>query len=261
MDIDPFARHFAACNNAKLPGNRLPFCIGAAQVGWVLPEIAADLRAFAAVTPDGTGVTLAVEAAGELQTIARTLAERGRYRWRSEPFDVRADAAGPVLAVLDRGALPAFGVLAHGVHLNGLVRRADGLHLWVARRSARKLLDPNKLDHIVAGGMSAGFTPRETLIKEAAEEAAISADLAARAVPVGQIRYDMERPEGLRRDLLHCFDLELPESFVPRAADGEVESFELWSLERALARVRDTNDFKFNVNLVLIDLFRRHRLI
>ena len=71
----------------------------------------------------------------------------------------------------------------------------------------------------------------------------------------------MERPEGLRRDLLHCYDLELPESFVPSAADGEVECFSLWPIARVLAVVRDTDDFKFNVNLVLIDLFRRNGVV
>ncbi len=67
----------------------------------------------------------------------------------------------------------------------------------------------------------------------------------------------MERPEGLRRDWLICYDLSLPADFIPHAADGEVESFELWPVARVLDRVRDTDDFKFNVNLVLIDLFRR----
>ena len=71
----------------------------------------------------------------------------------------------------------------------------------------------------------------------------------------------MERPEGLRRDLLHCYDLTLPEDFAPLAADGEVEAFELWPIERVMQSVRDTDDFKFNVNLVLIDLFLRQGLI
>ena len=75
------------------------------------------------------------------------------------------------------------------------------------------------------------------------------------------VRYAMERPEGLRRDRLHCYDLALPEHFCPRAADGEVESFELWPVGRVLATVRDTDDFKFNVNLVLIDWFLREGLI
>ena len=101
------------------------------------------------------------------------------------------------------------------------------------------------------------WTPAETLVKEAAEEAAIPAELARRAVQVATIDYAMERPEGLRRDLLYCYDLELPEDFVPRAADGEVEAFELWPIARVMETVRDTDEFKFNVNLVLIDLFQR----
>jgi 8-oxo-dGTP pyrophosphatase MutT (NUDIX family) len=236
-----FLRHVRACNQAELPGERLAFRIGAVQVGWVKRDLAAKLAAFPA--------------------IARRLADGGCYRWRSEAFDIRAEADGPVLARLDRGALPSFGVLAMGVHVNGLVRLADGLHVWVARRAADKALDPGKLDHIVAGGVPAGLTPAETLVKEAAEEAAIPASLARRAVPVATIAYAMERPEGLRRDLLYCYDLELPADFCPRAADGEVEAFELWPIGRVIRTVRDSDAFKFNVNLVLIDLFERLGLI
>ena len=105
------------------------------------------------------------------------------------------------------------------------------------------------------------MSPWETLLKEGAEEAALPAGLLAGAVKTGEIGYTMDRGEGLRRDLLHCYDVALPESFVPRAADGEVESFELWPMARAVAAVRDTDDFKFNVNLVLIALFERLGLL
>ena len=73
--------------------------------------------------------------------------------------------------------------------------------------------------------------------------------------------YAMDRPEGLRRDRLYCYDLFLPEGFIPHPADGEVEGFELWPIDRVFEAVRDTDDFKFNVNLVLIDLFIRFGLI
>ncbi len=179
--------------------------------------------------------------AAALPAIARRLSDAGCYRWRREAFDIRAEPDGPVLAQLDRGALPSFGVMAVGVHVNGLVRRRDGLHVWIARRAANKLLDPSKLDHIVAGGVSAGLSPAETLVKEAAEEATIPASLACRAVEVATITYAMERPEGLRRDRLHCYDLELPEDFRPNAADGEVEAFELWPIARVAQTVRDTD--------------------
>lgn len=254
-----FHRHVAACTDAILPGERLAFHVGEGRVGWLRRDLAEALAGFPAITLTTDRVTLTDGTA--LAAIAQDLSGRGFFRWRREAFDVRAEADGPVLALLDRGAIPAFGVQAVGVHVNGLVTHPSGLHLWVARRARDKLLDPGKLDHVVAGGVPAGLSPAETLVKEAAEEAAIPPDLAARAVFVGQITYAMERPEGLRRDRLLCYDLLLPPDFVPRPADGEVESFELWPIQQMLEVVRDTDDVKFNVNLVLIDLFIRHGLI
>ena len=258
-DIDGFLRHIRACRAATLPGDRVAFRLGTAQVGWVAPALAAVLRDDPAIRADAAGLSLADPEA--LGRINRAAVERGFCRWRGEAFDVRATPDGPVLAQLDRGALPAFGVEAVGVHMNGLVRHADGLRIWVARRAANKALDPGKLDHLVAGGVPAGLSPDETLIKEAGEEAAIPPALAACARRVGLVAYTMDRPEGLRRDRLYCYDLELPVDFCPVAADGEVESFELWPARRVLEAVRDGEEFKFNVPLVLIDLFLRHGLI
>ncbi len=254
-----FQRHVRACNNAALPGTRRPFLVGDQMVGWVPARIASALAELPAVVCSDDRIVLTDPAV--LPAIARDLSGRGLYRWRDEAFDVRARPDGPVLTRIDRGAIPSFGIQAVGVHVNGLVRRADGLHLWVARRARDKLLDPGKLDHIVAGGVPAGLGPAQTLVKEAAEEAAILPELAATAVPVSIISYAMELPEGLRRDRLHSYDLMLPDDFRPEAADGEVEAFELWPLGRAAQTVRDTDDFKFNVNLVLIDLFIRNGVI
>jgi 8-oxo-dGTP pyrophosphatase MutT (NUDIX family) len=254
-------RHIAACNNADLPGRRLPLFIGTTRVGFVLPELAAALAGFSAVRRTGGAVVL--DDAAALDPIAAAVAAQGFGRRRREMFDVRADTdpTGPVLTQIDRGALPAFGITATGVHVNGLVQRADGAWLWVARRAADKALDPNKLDHIVAGGVCAGMTPGETLVKEAEEEAAIPEALASQAAEVGVITYALERHEGLRRDRLICYDLWLPEDFQPAPTDGEVAGFELWPLDRVLAGVRETDDFKFNVSLVLIDLFLRRGMV
>src|SRR5207302_1962956 len=104
----------------------------------------------------------------------------------------------------------------------------DGYRLWVGRRASNKAVDPGKLDHVVAGGVPAGLSPAETLEKEGWEEAGLAPELARMAEPVGVVAYAMERPEGLRRDVLHCYDLVLPAGWVPEARDGEVEGFELW---------------------------------
>ena len=248
-----------ACNNAELPGARNPFLIAGQAVGWVSDRTVPALKQIREFQCLDDRVVLREPAA--LPSIARALADQGLYRWRGEAFDVRASADQPALAQIDRGAIPSFGIQAAGVHVNGLVNRTDGLHLWIARRAMDKLLDPGKLDHIVAGGVPAGLGPLETLIKEAGEEAAIPPELAAKANPVSMFGYAMERPEGLRRDWLYCYDLILPDDFVPKPADGEVESFELWPIQRIVDSVRNTDDFKFNVNLVLIDLFIRLGLI
>jgi 8-oxo-dGTP pyrophosphatase MutT (NUDIX family) len=113
-----------------------------------------------------------------------------------------------------RGA--AFGVLAVGV-LNGVVRRSDGQFLWVAPRR-EQAAGSSKLDHIVAGGVPAGLTPDETLVKEAEEEAAIPAFGAPGGG--GDDHLCDGASGGTASRSAHCYDLDLPEDFCPRAADG-----------------------------------------
>ncbi|MFC7472740.1 DUF4743 domain-containing protein [Dankookia sp. GCM10030260] len=266
--MSPFQRHIEACNDLASPAGLVPFRIGAAQVGWLGSDLARALAFFPReIHFDAQGAALAgrLRSPGArteaLAGIARSLAERGHFTLRDEAFDIRAAPGGPVLARLDRGALPAFGIAAEGVHLNGRVRRPDGLHLWMGWRSRAKAVAPGKLDNLVAGGIPAGLGPEQTLVKEAAEEASLPAALALQARPVGRISYVMREETGIRRDVLHCFDLDLPDGFQPRPNDDEVERFELWPLARVLEAVRDTDAVKFNVNLVLIDLFLREGLI
>jgi len=259
-----FARHIHACNNARLPDGRLPLRLRGVTLGWIdaglLPALESHVSA-------GSGVTRGIEGGfeledtGILEKLGGSLAANGHFRFRNEAFDILAEPHGPTLGRIDRGALPGFGLIASGVHVNGLVELPDGPHLWVGRRAADKLLDPNKLDHLVAGGIAAGYGPMQTLVKEGEEECSLPAALAAQAVKVAEITYRMQRPEGLRRDLLHCYDLTLPPGWIPTPNDGEVAGFHLLPLSQVFTAVRDTSDFKFNVNLVLIDLFLRRGLL
>ncbi len=255
--MNPWLRHVQACNNVRLPAGRVRFLLADHSVGWVLPAFAERLVS-AGLKPVEGGVQLARP--DDLQALAATLAAQGAFRWRDEAFDVR-DAGGAVMTTLDRGALPAFGIAATGVHMNGLVRQGERLSVWVARRAANKALDPGKLDHIAAGGVPAGLGPNETMAKEAEEEAAIPRTMTTAAQRRPAVTYVMERPEGLRRDTLVPYDLELDERFQPRPNDGEVESFELWPAMRVLDALRDGDAFKFNVPLILLGLMLRERLI
>lgn len=177
--------------------------------------------------------------------------------WREELLPVAEAFGAPARLLMERAAVPMFGVRGYGVHLNGLVRVAGETRMWIARRSRDRGVEPGKLDQLVAGGQPAGLGLRENLLKECGEEAGMPAELAARAVAVGAISYVTERPEGLRRDVEFIFDLELPADFEPVNTDGEVESFELWPLDRVIETARGTDDFKFNCSLVVIDYLIR----
>ena len=172
------------------------------------------------------------------------------------------ETGGEPMAELDRGAVAALGVRAFGVHVNGVVERKDGLHLWIGRRSPTKETFPNELDNIVAGGQPIKLSLEENVVKECEEEASIPADLARSAKPAGAVTYAMDTEpdmvdQGLRRDVLYCYDLVLPESFTPKPNDGEIAEYRLMPIADAAAIVERGFEFKFNCALVVIDLLIR----
>lgn len=256
------------CNAHDLSGYRC-FAIGEASVGWVRHDLAEELAGEAGVfrlgeealtlhpsLADFDGRSVAVE------RVVRGLAEAGRISgWRDEHYPVATGFAAPPLMRLERAAVPYFGVRAYGVHLNGFVREGHRLKMWVARRARGKHTYPGQLDNMVAGGQPIGLGLKENLVKECAEEAAIPPEIAGRAISVGAVSYVLETPEGLRPDVLFNYDLELPPDFEPRNTDGEVESFHLWPIEEVAELVRETREFKFNCNLVVIDFLVRHGII
>ncbi|MCW8906829.1 MAG: DUF4743 domain-containing protein [Sedimenticola sp.] len=165
------------------------------------------------------------------------------------------------LLLVDRAAAPRFGIRAFGQHLNGYVRTGSGLSMWVGRRAEDRLHYPGCLDNLAAGGLPYGISLAENLAKECWEEAGIPAELSRRAVPVGAIGYQRDTEAGFKPDTLYCYDLELPQSFRPACMDGEVQAFYLMPVEEVMERVRDTQEFKLNCNLVIIDFLIRHGYI
>lgn len=248
------------------PRDYRPFVVAGEAVGFVDLEFAALLAAFPSVF-EWTGerlelssaLTTSPERTAAVDQVLRQLRARGLLRgWRDEPYPVLSGRSETALLTVERAAVPRFGLVASGVHVNGFVRSESGYKMWVGRRSLDKPTAPGKLDQIVAGGRPAGYTVQETLIKEAAEEASIPERLMRAARAVGTITYATRQPEGLRRDVLYLYDLEVPEDFVPVNADDEIAAFELWPIEQVIETVRETDAFKFNCALVVIDFLIRH---
>ena len=248
---------------------RRPFLIDGARVGWVEPALAERLRAFPQTfAVDDDAVRLSATLADfdsrsrAVDAVLRRLRADGLFPgWRDEAYAVGTRFDAPPLMQIERSVVPSFGIKAYGVHLNGYVGRGDAMRLWVGRRSRRKAAWPGKLDHLVAGGQPIGLSLMDNLVKEAGEEASLPPELARRAHPVGVVTYLVTNEEGLRSDVVFSYDLELPADFQPVNRDGEVEEFFLWPIDRVMRVVAETDDFKFNVALVIIDFLIRHGFI
>lgn len=261
-----FIRHIENCNRHD-PAGFVPFRVAGRTAGRVRPALASTLalwdNAFRfgadGLEMDPTIVDFA-ERSAAFDRVGPRLVEAGAIRkLRGERYAVLERWGTPPLASIDRGMVTPFGIRAFGLHVNGFTRDADGrISIWVARRARDRAVEPGKFDNMVAGGQPFGLTVAENLLKESWEEAGLTPDTASRAVPVGAISYTMESAHGLKPDTMFIFDLELPAGHEPRNTDGEVESFELWSMERVAESVRDTDDWKFNVNLTMIDFLVRH---
>jgi hypothetical protein len=256
-------RHVLRCNEWRAE-RHLPLFLRGIRIGWVRRDNAEHLRRFPALfgvevervlmvaEGDADRLTLRLDEALE------PLAGEGILpKWRNEEFPVLARWGEPPLFRIDRGAVPFLGIRAYGVHVNGWC----GEKLWIGRRAPDKKVEPDKLDNLVAGGIGAGHGLVETLFKEAAEEADLPRALVETAVPVGALTYRLDWGVGTRDDVLFLYDLEVPESVIPRNTDGEIVAFERRDAREVLDQVRRGDDFKFNVNLVLIDFALRRGLI
>ncbi len=256
------------CNAHNLDDFR-PFLVAGMRFGWVRHALAARLAEFRAIFEvDESAVRLSDRLTDfrartdAIDTVVRALeSENVVTGRRDEYYPVSTGFAAPPLLAIERAAIPQFGIRAYGVHMNGFVRKADGIHMWIGRRAKGKHTYPGMLDNMVAGGQPMGIGLMDNLVKECKEEAAIPEALARRAHGVGAITYCMEAPDGLKPDVQFCYDLELPAGFMPENTDGEIDEFMLWPVARVAEIVRDTRAFKFNCNLVVIDFLVRHGLI
>ncbi len=194
--------------------------------------------------------------------VLRSLYEQGVIdTWVNEAYPITHQFAGHAELEIERAATNFLGVKTFGIHVNGLVRKADGIYVWVGTRSLDKPFWPGMLDQMVAGGQPVGLGLLENVMKEAQEEANIPAMLAQQAQAVGTISYRQQGWRGLDNSTIYVYDLWLPEDFIPENTDGEVIGFQLLPIQTIAHLTENTDEFKDNCNLVNIDLLLRMGLI
>lgn len=256
------------CNQYDLTAYR-PFKVDGVAYGWIRQSFATLLEEW----PDVFDVqTDSVSVVGSLDNyqdrseavnrVVTELHKRGTIdTWVGEPYPVTRSFEEEPVFEMERSAVTYFGLLGFGIHMNGLVKTDEGVHVWVGKRAHDKPFYPGKLDQMVAGGQPLGISVHDNLLKECTEEANISAELAKLAEPRGHIHYMMETSRGLDVSTIFLYDLWIDDNFEPENTDGEVDSFVLIPLGEVARLTDETDLFKDNCNLVNIDLLIRSGLI
>ncbi|OAX83316.1 hypothetical protein ACJ72_02316 [Emergomyces africanus] len=187
--------------------------------------------------------------------------------WRNELYPIYIPGTTKLLASIERSAACLFGLPTWGIHLTAFIKKDGKFLIWVPRRSATKSTFSGMLDNSVAGGMATGETPFECMLREAEEEASLERDVAKHAIAVGALSYIYERDHRaggetglLQPECEYVYDLPLSPEIILKPKDGEVEMFNLMSVEEVIAEVRQ-GSFKPNCAVVIIDFLIRHGYI
>ena len=256
-------------SNTFQPDKYIPFIIGTETLGFPLKTFANKLDRWQEVfqrnenslqlNPD---LSSPEQRTSACQPVMQALFNEGIIdTWVGEPYAVIHQYGEKPRMLIERAAVTYMGLRGFGIHINGLVQKKDGIHIWIARRTKDKPFWPGMLDQMVAGGQPAGISRMQNVIKESAEEANIPEALAKQAKRVSTIHYRGETHRGMNVDTLFNYDLWLPEEFIPENTDGEVDEFILMPIEEMAYLTAETEQFKDNCNLVNIDLLLRLGLI
>ncbi|KAL5982776.1 Beta-galactosidase 10 [Asimina triloba] len=275
VNLEGYLHKVRLCNRgSEFLSQFIPFIIENHVVGYIHNRFMDHLRNFPDVflffSSNGH-----VKHGGRFITLHPSLkTPEDRTRAVGDLYPVKSSFDLPVFFSLERAAAPYFGIKAYGVHMNGYVNRSGQKYLWLGRRSDQKPTFPGMLDHLVAGGLPHGVSCKENILKECEEEAGIPRSISTAAIPVGAVSYADIDGYGYKRDVLFCYDLELPDGFVPnnegscvcerrkeamrprdprrkwddplRIEDGEVDSFRLMPVEHVAKIIQKTEFFKPN---------------
>ena len=159
--------------------------------------------------------------------------------WRGELLDLfDLETSGtPSAARLERSLYRPLGALTRAVHLSARLRdpvdEYDPVYV-MGQRSRTKRVGPGLWDGLAAGMVGAGESPNEALVREAAEEAGLSADAARSARMLQSFLVSREVSAGWMLEASYAHDLVLPLGFEPQAVDQEVERFAVFSAVEVL---------------------------
>lgn len=212
----------------------------------------------------------------QLDRIAREMNRHSQLEgikgWRDEKYAV-CDNDGPYV-LIERAMAGLMGIITYGAHINGYVldEATNKIKFWIPRRAATKPTWPLMLDNIIAGGLGYPCTIYETVLKESKEEANLDQDVIEANIKAAGVVSYLYFPSKLEDvtfknesdfivgEVEYVYDLKVPKDVIPTPNDGEVDSFNLLTLEQTVKALK-RGEFKPNCALIMVDFLIRHGYI
>jgi 8-oxo-dGTP pyrophosphatase MutT (NUDIX family) len=243
------------------PPDYLAFFCGDEQLGY-LPKTHAIWLASALqncrLEPERTvwdaSSLMAEQRSASLQAALVDLREQGHVAaWRNEAFSfsisasvLHATEAAEFLRI-ERAGFRFLGLMSHAVHINSFT--PDG-KMWCGLRSTAKATDPGLWDNFTAGGLAASESLAECAARELWEEAGFKLDQVSLLEDAGHVRISRPTASGWHDEVLHVYNLPLPNDFCPANQDGEVQAFACLSAPEVMARM-DAHQFTHDAALAI----------
>ncbi|CAI1525420.1 hypothetical protein SEUBUCD646_0J03330 [Saccharomyces eubayanus] len=285
--VDPLPENFESYNNFKESVYYMCTHNGT-KIGFVLKFVIAEMKALCRETFEETfqldelNHTLRFRSENFdqrndlIDQLAHTMylesSISGVKGWRDEKYAIWVDRKPYVL--IERAMAGVLGITTYGVHINGYVLDPESkeIRFWIPRRSKTKQTWPLMLDNIIAGGLGYPYGIYETVLKESVEEAnlqksIIEASIKAAGVvsylyftgDISVTAFDKES-DFIVGEVEYVYDLKLDKDIIPKPNDGEVESFNLFSLQETINALK-RKEFKPNCALVTVEFLIRHGYI
>ncbi|KAJ3257789.1 hypothetical protein HK103_004257 [Boothiomyces macroporosus] len=227
--------------------NPIPLKYKSETIGHIQPKMVPHLPSFFQV--EQNEIILLTNCTETIEKMLLEWKAKGLFKclkgWRNERYNVYGSDS--ILFEIERSANTLLGIRGYGCHMNGYILDNDQVKVWIGKRSLNKQTFP---------GLTVGYTPLECMVKEAWEEAGISKELCKDMVQTSCIsfwRLDEYESEPATN---YVFDLQLPNDFVPKQQDDEVDSFRLLEIPEIKELILKEK-FKPEAALVMIDFMVR----
>lgn len=155
-----------------------------------------------------------------------------------------------------------FALPYYGAHLNIYSRTADGVKIWLSKRSHKVFTYQGCWEMAVACIIPYSDSPTSAITREAYEEAGLSGSHLNGLKFIKQVdqTFDQIYQHGLHLDRQYYFDLEIPSHINLSPIDQEAEAYVCLGADEVWAMLQDGTGWKHNGAATVLDFGIRHGL-